>query len=41
VGLYLEQEVRAEGMVRNLSDFARFLEAVSFSHAQVAGTRHG
>jgi predicted AAA+ superfamily ATPase len=38
VGLYLEQEVRAEGMVRNLSDFARFLEAVSFSHAQVLNT---
>jgi predicted AAA+ superfamily ATPase len=35
VGLYLEQEIRAEGIVRNLSDFARFLEAVSFSHAQV------
>lgn len=35
VGLYLEQEVRAEGMVRNLGQFARFLEAVSFSHAAV------
>lgn len=35
VGLYLEQEVKAEGMVRNLGDFARFLEAVSFSHGQV------
>lgn len=35
VGLYLEQEVKAEGLVRNLGDFARFLEAVSFSHAQV------
>lgn len=35
VGLYLEQEVRAEAMVRNLGDFARFLEAVSFSHAQI------
>jgi predicted AAA+ superfamily ATPase len=34
-GLYLEQEVKAEGMVRNLDQFARFLEAVSFSHAQV------
>ncbi len=30
--LYLEQEVQAEGMVRNIGNFARFLEAVSFSH---------
>ena len=33
--LYLEQEVKAEGMVRNLGQFSRFLEAVSFSHAAV------
>ncbi len=33
--LYLEQEVRAEGLARNVGDFARFLEAVSFSHASV------
>lgn len=33
--LYLEQEVKAEGLVRNLGQFARFLEAVSFSHASV------
>lgn len=33
VGLYLEQEVKAESMVRNVGQFARFLEAVSFSHA--------
>lgn len=32
VGLYLEQEVRAEGLTRNLSAYSRFLEAVSFSH---------
>ena len=31
--LYLEQEVRAEGLTRNVGQFARFLEAVSFSHA--------
>jgi len=30
--LYLEQEVQAEGLVRNVGDFARFLEVVSFSH---------
>jgi predicted AAA+ superfamily ATPase len=33
--LYLEQEVQAEGMVRNIGSFARFLEAASFSHASV------
>lgn len=31
-GLYLEQEVQAEGIVRDVGAFARFLEAVSFSH---------
>ena len=30
--LYLNQEVRAEGLTRNISGFTRFLEAVSFSH---------
>lgn len=34
-GLYLEQEVKAEGLVRNLGQFARFLEAVAFSHGAV------
>lgn len=33
--LYLEQEVQAEGFVRNVGSFARFLEVVSFSHATV------
>ncbi|MEJ2203966.1 MAG: DUF4143 domain-containing protein [Gemmatimonadota bacterium] len=33
--LYLEQEVQAEGVVRNIGQFARFLEAVSFSHASI------
>lgn len=33
--LYLEQEVKPEGMVRNLGQFSTFLEAVSFSHASV------
>jgi len=33
--LYLEEEVRAEGWARNVGDFARFLEFVSFSHAAV------
>ena len=30
--LYLEQEVQAEGLTRNVGSFTRFLEAVSFSH---------
>lgn len=34
LGLYLREEVKAEGMVRNLEAFGRFLEAISFSHAQ-------
>lgn len=34
VGLYLREEVQSEGLVRNLGDFSRFLEAVSSSHAQ-------
>lgn len=35
VGIYLKEEVQAEGIVRNVGDFARFLEAMSFSHASV------
>ena len=35
---YLEQEVKAEGLVRNIGSFARFLEVVSFSHAAVLNT---
>ncbi|MFO7866029.1 MAG: AAA family ATPase [Candidatus Aminicenantes bacterium] len=35
IHLYLEEEVKMEGLVRNIGNFARFLEAVSFSHAQV------
>lgn len=33
LGLYLEQEVKAEALVRDVGGFARFLEAISFSHA--------
>jgi predicted AAA+ superfamily ATPase len=33
--LYLQEEIQAEGLVRNLEDFSRFLEAISFSHAAV------
>lgn len=35
VGLYLREEVQSEGIVRNLGDFSRFIEAISFSHAAV------
>lgn len=33
--LYLDEEVRLEGWARNAGAFARFLEAISFSHATV------
>jgi predicted AAA+ superfamily ATPase len=35
VGLYLKEEVQMEGLVRRYDGFARFLEAVSFSHAAI------
>lgn len=35
VGIYLKEEVQDEGIVRNVGDFARFLEAMSFSHASI------
>lgn len=35
IGLYLEQEVKAEALVRDVGGFARFLEAISFSHASM------
>lgn len=34
-GIYLKEEVQAEGIVRNVGDFARFLETMSFSHGSV------
>ena len=34
-GLYLREEVQMEGLVRNVGSFARFMEAISFSHASV------
>jgi len=33
--LYLKEEVQMEGLVRNIGAFARFLEAISFSHASL------
>lgn len=35
VGMYLKEEIQAEGLVRNLESFSRFLEIVSFSHTTV------
>lgn len=35
VDVYLREEIQAEGFVRNLGSFARFLEIISFSHATV------
>ena len=36
--LYLEQEVQAEGLTRNIGAFSRFMEAMSFSHGAVLNT---
>lgn len=38
VSLYLREEVQAEGLVRNIGNFARFLEAISFSHGSSLNT---
>ncbi len=35
IALYIREEVQMEGIVRNIHNFNRFLEAVSFSHASV------
>jgi predicted AAA+ superfamily ATPase len=35
VALYVREEVKSEGLIRNLGAFSRFLEAISFSHAAV------
>jgi predicted AAA+ superfamily ATPase len=35
VDIYLREEIMAEGLVRNLGTFARFLEIISFSHGAV------
>lgn len=34
-GLYLREEVQVEGLARNIGNFSRFLEAISFSQAAV------
>ncbi|MFM8453922.1 MAG: ATP-binding protein [Gammaproteobacteria bacterium] len=35
IDLYLKEEIQTEGLVRNLDNFSRFLQAVSFSHGSV------
>lgn len=40
ISVYLKEEVQEEGLVRQLGDFARFLEIMSFSHASVINTSH-
>lgn len=35
VALYIKEEVQAEGLVRNVAAFSRFVEAVSFSHGSI------
>jgi predicted AAA+ superfamily ATPase len=35
IGLYLDQEIRAEGLIRKLDNFTRFLETLSFSHGHL------
>ena len=35
VGMYLKEEIQAEGLVRNLESFSRFLEIISFSHTGI------
>jgi predicted AAA+ superfamily ATPase len=34
-GMYLKEEVQAEGLVRQVGDFARFMEIMAFSHGQI------
>ena len=35
ISLYLHEEIQAEGLVRNLESFTRFLEVISFSHGSI------
>jgi len=35
ISLYLQQEIQAESLVRNLDSFSRFLQAISFSHGSL------
>jgi uncharacterized protein len=35
ISLYIEEEVKAEGLIRHVEPFSRFLQAMSFSHGSV------
>jgi len=35
LALYLKEEIQMEGLVRQIGDFSRFLEVISFSHASL------
>lgn len=35
INLYLQEEIQAEGLVRNLESFVRFLEVMTFSHGSI------
>jgi len=35
ISLYMKEEVQMEGLVRNIGNFARFLESISFSHGSM------
>jgi predicted AAA+ superfamily ATPase len=36
IALYIHEEIQAEGLVRNLGNFTRFLETISFSHGSIS-----
>lgn len=38
LGLYIKEEISAEGFIRNIGNFSRFLEAASFSHGSILNT---
>lgn len=40
ITLYIKEEVQAEGLVRNIGHFSRFLEIISFSHASIINKNH-
>ncbi len=35
ISLYMKEEIQAEGLIRDIGSFARFLETISFSHGTV------
>lgn len=38
--LYLKEEIQAEGLVRNINNYSRFLEAISLSHGSQLNTNN-